>query len=297
MRFRIEGLVPALLTPFSKNGAQVDYDKACALANRLADQGVAGVFPCGTTGEGMLMTLDERKKLAEEVVAAAGKRIKVIIHVGCLDTASTIQLARHAREVGAAAAGAIAPGFYAYDDAALLRHYKIVAGAVKGFPLFLYNLPACAKNELSPDLIVRLAHEVDNIVGLKDSAGAIHKLSMVLDRAPRGFAVLNGVDEYTYQAKLTGANGSVTSTGNVAPELFLNIYRALEKGNLKKARSAQATLSRACRLFQYGKMVAYYKEGLRLRGFDAGYVRPPQRELTAAQKRAFAKGLEGAGII
>jgi len=294
MRFRIEGLVPALLTPFTKNGAQVDYDKACALASRLADQGVAGVFPCGTTGEGMLMTLDERKKLAEEVVAAVGKRIKVIIHVGCLDTASTIELARHAREAGAAAAGAIAPGFYAYDDAALMRHYKMV---VKGFPLFFYNLPACAKNELSPDLIVRLAHEVDNIVGLKDSAGAIHKLSMVLDGAPRGFVVLNGVDEYTYQAKLTGANGSVTSTGNVAPELFLNIYRALEKGHLKKARSAQARLSRACRLFQYGKMVAYYKEGLRLRGFDAGYVRPPQRELTAAEKRAFAKGLEGAGLI
>jgi len=243
------------------------------------------------------MTTNERKQLVEELVKAVGKRIKVIAHAGCLDTATTVELARPAAKVGAAAAGVIAPGFYSYDDASLVRHYKTVAAAVKGFPLFFYNLPSCAKNELSPDLILRLAHEVDNIVGLKDSAGAIHNLSVVLDGAPRGFTVFNGVDEYTYQAKLTGANGSVTSTGNAAPELFLNIYRALDRGDLKKARAGQAKLSRACRLFHYGKMVAYYKEGLRLRGFDAGYVRPPQRELTSAEKRAFAKGLEDAGLI
>src|SRR3990167_1986906 len=96
MKFRLEGLVPALLTPFTKGGAQVDYDRACALACRLADQGVAAVFPCGTTGEGFLMTLDERKKLIAEVVQAVRGRIKVIVHSGCFDTASTIELTRHA---------------------------------------------------------------------------------------------------------------------------------------------------------------------------------------------------------
>lgn len=297
MKFRLEGLVPALLTPFTKGGAHVDYDKAGALACRLADQGVAAVFPCGTTGEGMLMTLDERKKLITEVVQAVRGRIKVIVHAGCLDTASTIELARHGAEIGADAAGVVTPGFYTYDDASLERHFKRIAAAAKGFPIFLYNIPGCAKNALSPDLIIRLANETENIIGLKDSAGIIQNLARVINGAPKKFIVLNGVDEYTFQALLSGANGSVTSTANVAPELFLNVTRALEKGGLKKARAAQAKLDGVCKIFQYGKMVAYYKEGLRLRGFDAGYVRPPQRELTPAEKKAFAKALEAAGIL
>jgi len=295
MKFHIEGLVPALLTPFTKRG-DIDYDSACALAERLAGQGVAGVYPCGTTGEGLLMSMDERKKLAQELVGAVGKRIKVIVHTGCLDTASTIELTRHAMEIGAAAAGIVTPGFYTYDDASLARHFKAIAAAVKGFPIFVYNIPGCAKNVLSPELTVGLANQVDNIIGLKDSGGSIPDLVRVLDGTPKGFAVLNGVDEYTFQAMLTGANGSVTSTGNVAPELFLNVYKALKKGDLKKARAHQAKLSNACDLFQYGRMVALYKEGLRLRGFDAGYVRPPQRELTRAEKNAFAKKFEAAGF-
>lgn len=292
MQFAIEGLVPALLTPFSKNGEKVLYDRACALADRLAKQGASAIFPCGTTGEGLLMTLEERKKLVEELVIAVGRRMRIIVHTGCLDTRSTIELTRHAMEVGAHAAGIVAPAFFTYDDDALVRYFRTVAAAVKGFPLFLYNIPGCAKNELSPSLILRLAHEVENIVGLKDSAGSIQNLSLVISGAPKGFTVLNGVDEYTYQAILTGAHGSVTSTGNVVPEFFHTVHSAVKKGDLKRARQGQTRLDLACQLFQYGRMVAYYKEGVRLRGFDPGYVRPPQRELTAAEKKAFARAFE-----
>lgn len=296
MKFHIEGLVPAMLTSFTKNGERVDYEKACALAVRLAGQGVAGIFPCGTTGEGLLMSLAERKQLIEELVPAVGNRIKVIVHVGCLDTASSVELARHAAQTGAAAVGVVAPGFYSYDDASLARHFKAVAAAA-ALPVFIYNIPGCAKNAVSPELVVRLANQVDNIIGLKDSSGNIQNVIRVLDGAPKGFNLLNGVDEYTYQAMLTGANGSVTSTANVAPWLFLNIYKELKKGNLKKARVCQTRLTGACGVFQYGRMVARYKEGLRLRGFDAGYVRPPQRELTAAERKTFAKQFKEAGLL
>lgn len=295
MKFRLEGLVPALLTPFGKNG-EVLYDRACALADRLAGQGVAGVFPCGTTGEGPLMTLPERKKLLEELVKAVGKKIKILVQIGTFDTASTVDLARHAAEVGAVAASVVAPGFYLYDDLALEAHYKKIANAVKSFPIFLYNIPGCARNALSPSFIIRMATEVDNVVGLKDSSGRIMDLTRIIDGAPAGFNVFNGVDEYTFQAWVTGANGSVTSTANVAPELFLNVIKNVQKGDYKKARAAQTKLDDACALFQYGKMVAYYKEGLRLRGFDAGYVRMPQRELTAQERKAFAKAFKAAGL-
>ena len=297
MKFHLEGVIPALLTPFTKNGKLVDYEKAGALAARLAGQGVHGLFPGGTTGEGMLMTLDERKRLIETVVAAAGKRLKVIAHTGCLDTASTIELTRHAMESGAAAAGVVTPGFYAYDDAALTAHYGAVANAAKGFPILLYNIPGCARNWLSPALICSLAQRFENITGMKDSSGDMSALTRILASVPKGFNVINGVDEYSFQALVAGANGSVSSTANVVPELFLNIFNSVRKGDLKKAWEAQVKLAQACSSFQYGRMVAYYKEGLRLRGFDTGAVRPPQRELTAIEKRTFAKALERSGLL
>ncbi len=297
MKFKLEGIIPAILTPFTKGGEQVDYEKACALATRLADQGVAGVFVAGTTGEGFLMTVEERKKLLEELIAAAGKRIKIIAQTGHFDTATVIELSQHAMEAGAAAAGVVAPGFYGYDDASLRLHYKLVAKAVKDFPILLYNLPGCAKNLLTAELIVELAEGVDNIVGIKDSSGMMALFSRVLGDRPKEFVCINGADEYSFQAYAAGADGSVSSTANVFPDVFLGIFNNMKKGDTKKAWKYQVMLNRLCGVFQYGKMVAYYKEGMRLRGFDAGYVRAPQRELTAAERKAFTKKLEGMGVL
>lgn len=293
----IHGVFPALLTPFTKGGAKVDYDRACALALRLAKQGVHGVFVCGTTGEGPLMSLAERKQMLEEVVGAAGKRIKVIAHTGCFDTASTIELTQHAAKVGAAAAGVVTPGFYTFDDESLYRHFKSVADSAQGFPVLLYNIPGCVKNVIKPALAIRLANTVDNIVGMKDSGGSIQHFNDVLTHVPKGFVAINGVDEYSMQALVAGGSGIVASTANVLPELFLSIFNNVKKGNLKKAWESQVKLSQACGTFRYGAMVSRYKEGVRLRGFDPGFVRPPQRELTPAERRTLAKEMQETGLL
>lgn len=297
MKVNLDGIMPAMLTPFTRGGERVDYDKACAVAETLADRGVQGLYVAGTTGEGLLMDLDERKKLLEEVIRAVGKKLNVVAQVGCLDTRSTIELARHACAAGAKAVGVVAPGFYAYDDESLKRHYVTVANAVKGCPVLLYDIPSCARNNLSPEFVLELAHSVENIVGMKESHKDIVNFARIAAGMPKGFALINGADEYTYQAYLTGATGSVSSTANVVPEYFRGIYDNIRRGDIKKAWAFQLKLSAACALFQYGKMIAYYKEGMCLRGCDAGHVRPPQRELTAKEKRAFAKAMEKAGII
>ena len=158
---KLEGVYPALLTPFTKGGTKVAYERACGLAERLAKQGVHGLFVCGTTGEGPLMTLDERKQTLQEVVNAVGKKVKVIAHTGCFDTASAIELTRHAQKIGAAAAGVVTPGFYTFDDTCIYNHFKSVADSVKGFPVLLYNIPGCVKNVIKPALVHRLAHDVE----------------------------------------------------------------------------------------------------------------------------------------
>lgn len=297
MNFRVEGIFPALLTPFTKGGKSIDFEKAIALAERLAKQGVHGIFPCGTTGEGMLQSVAERKQLIAELVKAVGKKLKVIAHTGAFDTATAIELTEHAHEVGAFAAGVVTPGFHGYDNAALKTHYVAVAKSVPKFPILLYNIPGCARNAISPGLVFDLAEECDNVVGMKDSGGSIVNLNAVLMGAPKNFSVINGVDEYTYQAYCAGAAGSVSSTANVVPELFLGIYKAVKEGNHKQALKVQHQLTQACGMFQYGAMVGYYKEALRIRGFDPGYVRPPQRELTKDERKALEKGMKKAGLV
>ena len=218
MPFIQGGVIPALLTPFTKGGKSVDFEKAAGLAGFLADKGVNGLFVAGTTGEGMLMTLDERKRLLETVIKAVGTRVDVIAHTGCMDTASTIELTCHAAQAGAKAAGVVAPWFFGYDNLALEMHYRAVAGAVKGFPIMFYNLPACARNALSAAFMVDLAGKVENIQGVKDSSGDFVHMGEILSHAPKGFVVINGVDNYSYQALVTGAHGCVASAANVVPE-------------------------------------------------------------------------------
>lgn len=297
MKFKVEGVISAMVTPFTKNGEFVDFDKVGPLADRLVKIGAHGLFPCGTTGEGMLMTPDERKVVLEEVVAAAGKKCKVICHTGALDTATTIELTRHAQEAGAYAAGVVAPGFYTYNDASLKQFYMAVAKAVPDFPILLYNIPGCAKNALSANLILELANTVENIVGLKDSSGSMPLFTQLQGNAPKGFHVINGADEHGYQAFVAGGPAVVSGTSNVTLDTYLGIYNAYKKGDLKKAWAYQVKLERGCRIFRYGVRVAVFKEGLRLRGFDAGYVRPPQLELSTAEKKALAKDLEESGLI
>ncbi len=297
MDFQASGIIAAMVTPFTKGGEFVDFDKVGPLAEHLVQTGASGLFPCGTTGEGMLMSTDERKEVLKEVVAAVGDKTKVIAHTGTLELATTIELSQHAAESGAYAVGVVAPGFYSYDDDALFAYYEKVAAALSGFPVLLYNIPGCAKNVLSPALVRRLAESVDNIVGIKDSSGNLLGLTQMIGEATDGFAVINGVDDYGFEAFAIGAPAAVSGTGNVILEHYASIYKAVQERDFDKARELQIVLEKATRVFQYGSKTAIFKEGLRLRGVDAGYVRAPQRELYEEEKKTLATGLAELGLI
>ncbi|MFP4500026.1 MAG: dihydrodipicolinate synthase family protein [Candidatus Hydrogenedentota bacterium] len=295
MRFKAEGIIVAMVTPFTKGGRNVDLAKAGTLAAWLVKRGAAGLFVCGTTGEGMLMTAEERRAVLERVLDTVGDKALVVAHTGALDTATAISLTTHAQKAGAHAAGVVAPSFYGYDDRALAQHYKAVAKAAPDLPILLYNIPGCAKNVLSPEFLLQLA-AVDNIVGVKDSSGDMSDLTWLIGNAPPDFHVINGTDEYGYQAFLAGGKAAVSGTGNVVIDVYKAVYDNVQKGNLKKAWEMQVRLANACRILAYGQMTAVMKEGMRVRGFDPGYVRPPQRELTAGEKKQLTQRLKEAHL-
>lgn len=294
MARKLEGIVPAMVTPFTKNGKHVDYDKACALAVHFADQGVHGLFPCGTTGSGLLMSVEERKKLLEELIGAVGRRINVIAQTGAMDTATAIDLARHAKDAGADAAGLLAPMVFFYDRAAIMAHYKAVAKAVHPFRILVYNFPAIANNAVTPGMVLELSQSVPNIVGLKDSSGEMAAFTYLATHMPKGFSLFNGADPCTVLAYTAGAHGSVSSAANVVPKLFIQIRNAVKKGQPKKALDAQRKLTDVASLARGPALV---QEALRLQGLDAGHVRPPMRQLTQKEKRTLAKGMETLGLL
>ena len=112
----------------------------------MLKQGATGVFPCGTTSEGLLLSPDERREVAEEVIRSVDKKTPVVVHTGAMDLATTIELTRHARDCGALAASIVTPWYYLYDDEALFQYYRTIARAVDKFPILLYNIPACGRN-------------------------------------------------------------------------------------------------------------------------------------------------------
>ncbi len=297
MKFKLEGILPAILTPFKRGGSEIDFDKAAAWAEELARRGVHGIFMAGSSGEGLLMSIEERKQLACVLMDAVGRQIKVVVQTGCLDVPRTIDLTRHALEIGAHAVSVYTPGFYRYDDDALYGHFALVAKAVPEMPLLLYNIPRYTGNTLSPALIFKLGNGFDSIVGMKDSSGDIGHLGRVIAGAPKGFTVINGADEFSYQAYLTGAAGSVALTANVVPDLFLSIFDDVNKGKLDRALATQRRLNDVIDVLGGGAKISTYKEAVRLLGHDTGYVRPPQRELTADEKKALRQAMKRIGLI
>ncbi len=297
MKFKVEGIISAMVTPFTKGGEFVDFDKVAPLAAYLEKKGAGGLFPCGTTGEGHLCSTDERKTILEEVVDAVSKKCRVIAHTGAMDTATTVELTKHAQKAGAYAAAVVAPCFYSYDFRALQAFYETVADAVPGFPVLLYNIPSCAKNELSADLIKTLAESRENIVGIKDSGGSMTFLTRLFNDCPKDFAIINGADEHGFQAIVAGCNAVVSGSSNAYIDIYVDMYNQIKKGNLKKAWQAQLKLERACRVFTYGGGLAGLKHIMSLRTINAGYVRPPQRELDNVEKKKIEQALKDQKLI
>jgi len=291
----IKGIVCPMVTPFDELGS-IDEGATRSVIDFLLGHGVDVLFPGGTNGEGMLLDVDERKKLAEIVVQHAAGRAPVIIHTGCIATRETVTLTRHARDIGATAAAVIVPYYFSFDDSSLLMHYLTVARAVPDFPIFLYSNPGTTKSDISPALMSRICAEAPNIVGAKISNPDLLRFQEYVACSRDGFMILNGVDGLMLPALSVGSQGQVTGNANVFPEVFCDLYRAFVAGDLETARAKQQLINRIRDLLSDGRHPAYFKAGLALRGVAAGRVRPPMRELTAEEWQTLEAGARDVGV-
>lgn len=240
----LTGVIVPLLTPFDAAG-EVDERALRILVDRLIDRGVHGFLPCGTTGEGPLLTGEERQRIARTVVEQTRGRVPVIIQVGAVSTRETIALARHAWQIRADAIAVVAPFYYPCSDVMLREHYMHVCAVVPDLPVYLYNIPQRTGNALSPPLVDEIVARCANVIGIKDSGGNLGQTVEMLAIRDGTFHVVMGSDGLVLPALTMGVRASVSGNANVFPALFVALFEAYRSGNLSAARGAGTDQHRA----------------------------------------------------
>jgi len=292
----LRGIIPAVITPFTVD-EQVDEPAFRKVLNLMVDHGVHGLFPVGTGGEFSTLTLDEKKRLTDIAVKEVAGRAFVMPNVGAITTAESVVLARHAEAVGCDAVSAVTPFFLKPSQDELFEHYRTICAAVK-LPVLAYNIPERTGGvALSVATVARLAREVPNFAGIKDSTGDLSNSVEFLQATPAGFRVFMGRDTLIFGALLYGCAGAVAATANVAPALAVGIYQAVEVGDLAKARELQAKLAPVRKLFGIGSHPAGLKEAMvQLGMIECGRCRRPTLDITPAQKAEVTKVLREVGL-
>lgn len=274
MSLRIRGVIVPLLTPFDRHGA-IDHAAIGRLVEFLIERGVHGLFPGGTTGEGPLLSPEERRALAETVVRAADGRIPVIIHTGAITTREAVELTRHAQSCGASAAALITPYYFHFPDEALFRHFAQVCEAVPDFPIYLYNNPGVTGNTIDAGLVVRLAETYPHVTGMKDSSGHLENLLRCMTLHDGAFNTASGNDGDILAALALGIDACVSGNANYAPELITALYHAAVSGDLVRARTLQRQVNALREILEDGRDLSLFKAMLDVRGLPVGTVRAP----------------------
>jgi len=175
---KLEGIMPALVTPFTADGKAVDEEKLRFLVSHCLEVGVHGVVPCGTTGEFTNMTTEEKKRVIKIVVDEVNGKVPVVAGTGTSGTEQAVEMTKYAMDVGADAALVVTPFYLKPADRGIYEHYATVAAAVD-LPIVLYNIPQCTGVSLSWQIVEDLA-QIPNIVGVKDGSGQLSFILAVL---------------------------------------------------------------------------------------------------------------------
>ncbi len=266
----LRGVFPALVTPAAADGA-VD-EAAYRKLVRFVLPHVNGLVPVGTTGEFVYLTTEEKKRAIEIALDEAAGRVPVVAGTGCASTRETISLTRYAKDAGADAALVVAPYYLKPTFNEVYEHYEAVNEV--GLPIILYNIPQCAGTHFQWWTAEGMAY-LDNVVGIKDSSGDMPFLMALFEKLKGRVGIFCGHDEIVTAALTAGADGAILASANLIPDVWQQIYAAVQSGDLAKAQTLQAKIQILVRLVVRQGSVQAVKEGLHMLGVDVGNAMLP----------------------
>jgi 4-hydroxy-tetrahydrodipicolinate synthase len=291
------GVYTALVTPFRDDGA-LDESGLRRLVRRQIAGGVAGLVPCGTTGEAVTLDPDEHERVVAAVVEearAADRPVKVIAGCGSNDTRKSQDLAGRCRRAGADALLVVTPYYNKPTPRGLVAHFKAVADA-GGLPVVPYNVPGRTGLNMQPETVLELAKD-PRIVAVKEASGSLDQACEILRARPAGFAVLSGEDSLAVPMIACGGDGVIAVVSNEAPALYTELIAAALAGDRARAAELQARI--------FPLMKANFRESnpipvkwaLERLGLIGGALRLPLVPLSPAHHQPMEEALTAAGLL
>jgi N-acetylneuraminate lyase len=298
MTSHFDGLIAAPHTPMREDFS-IDLEAVDPLARCFIANGMAGAFVCGSTGEGLSLSVAERKAVAERWQTAAAGRIPVIVHAGSLCLSDAMDLAAHAQEIGAAGIATMAPCYFrptAVGD--LVDWCRQVASVAPRTPFYYYHLPAMTGVNFPMIDFLRLAGPaIPNLAGIKYSHGDLMDLLRCLRFEAGRYDIMFGIDQQLLSGLANGAAAAVGSTYGYAAPLYRRVIDAFRAGDMSAAQRAQLQAAELVALLLKYPSMAASKAMMKLAGVDCGPVRPPLRNLTAGQFDQLRADLERVGFF
>ena len=271
----MKGVVVPILTPIDED-EKIDEKKLRKQVDYVIEGGVLGILAFGSNGEFYMVEEDEMERGLQIIIDQTAGRVPVYFGIGAISTKKCCRLAKMARKYGAAGISILQPMFLTPTEKELFLHFKTIADCVPGLPVLLYNNPGRVGYTMSGSLVERLAHEVENIVGMKDTSGDITQTAEFIRRTRDvDFKVFGGKDTLLYASLCHGAVGGVCTAANFMPELITDVYNKFAAGDMKGSLEAQFKLNPVRLSMDGASFPVAAKDMANLRGRNIGLPYKP----------------------
>ncbi|MEI8094198.1 MAG: dihydrodipicolinate synthase family protein [Spirochaetales bacterium] len=279
-REKFQGVTVAFYAPYDKKG-EIDVVAAVAQARFYRERGVRGLYLNGSSGEGFLLNVEERKKITEAVSREVAGKMNLIVHIGAAATRDSVELAKHAATCGVDALSAVPSVYYRLSEASIEHHWTQMIAATE-LPFIIYNIPQLTGYDLTLGLLAKMIRN-PKVIGVKNSSMSTLQTEQFKKAGGPDFLVFNGPDEQYLAGRIMGADGGIGGTYGAMPELFVHLEKCYVEGKIAEAQKWQVRINEAImELLDYPNLFSASKEILRLRGLDVGSVRSPFLPLTPA---------------
>lgn len=290
-----KGAGVAIVTPFHKDGS-INFESFAELIEFQIQNGTDAIIVCGTTGEASTMTHEEHLSAIEFCVKQVAGRVPVVAGTGSNCTETAIYLSQHAEQMGADGLLVVSPYYNKATQNGLYTHFKAIADSVK-IPVILYNIQGRTGVNITPDTIVRLWRDVENIVGVKEASGNISQIAKIMQLSDGGIDLYSGNDDQIVPILSLGGKGVISVLSNVAPYETHRMCQLYFDGDVVESAKEQLRAIPLCDALFCEVNPIPVKAALNMMGKEAGPLRLPLTEMEDAHKEVLRKAMTEYGIL
>lgn len=290
-----KGAGVAIVTPMKENG-EVNYKKFAEMIEFQIANGTDAIIVCGTTGESSTLTHEEHLDVIKYCAEKVAGRIPVVAGTGSNCTETAVYLSQEAEKYGVDGLLLVSPYYNKATQNGLYTHFKTVAESVK-LPIILYNVPSRTGCNILPDTVIRLCHDVENIVGVKEASGNISQIARLAAKAKGTVDIYSGNDDQIVPILSLGGKGVISVLSNVAPKETHEICAKYFAGDVEGSRELQLRAMDLCDALFCEVNPIPVKKALNLMGMEAGSLRLPLTEMEEANAAKLEKAMREFGVL